>query len=249
MVKLLIGIVTYGKQRYCLDEFIEGLSAQRVKADVLFVVNNGESAYATLLRSKNLNALEDPKPASTRIEKIVNGRNFVRDYALKNGYSHLLFVDSDVMLPKNAIIFLFNTKADVVSGVYLNAFEVGGKMVAAPVLFKDLGNGECQLYTYEGVSGGEIVDIGAAGLGCVLISRNVLEQIPFRSFGNSQSGGEDMAFFVDARAKGFKTVANLAVKCIHRPFPKDDPRSQFFEWRKNVSKTALKFNLNLPDNS
>lgn len=239
MVKLLIGIVTYGKQRYCLDEFIEGLTAQRVKADVLFVVNNGESAYATLLRSKNFNAVEDPKPASTRIDKIVNGRNFVRDYALKNGYSHLLFVDSDVILPKNAVVFLFSSKADIVSGVYLSAFELSGKKVIAPVVFKDLGNGECQLFTYEGVSGGEVLDVGAAGLGCVLISRKVLEAVPFRSFGNSQSGGEDMAFFVDSRAKGFKPVVHCAVKCIHRPYPKDDPRAPLFEWHKSIIKNPL----------
>lgn len=236
MVKLLIGVLTHGKHRYCLDEFQASLEAQRVKADTLFVVNNGESAYASLLKSRGLTALEDPSPAKTRIEKIVSGRNFIRDYALKNDYDYLMFVDSDVMLPKNAVVFLHSTKADVVSGVYLNAFELGGKKVIAPVLFKDLGNGECQLYTYEGVAGGEIVDIGAAGLGCSLISRKVLEKVPFRSFNNFDSGGEDMAFYVDARAKGFKTVANLAVKCVHRPYPKEDARSGLFEWNRGVSK-------------
>jgi len=248
MVKLLIGILTYGKQRYCLDEFSESLIAQRVKADYLFVVNNGESAYCTLLKSRNLNAVEDPVPASTRIEKIVNGRNYIRDYALKNDYDYLLFVDSDVILPKNAILFLYGSKSDVVSGVYLNNFNFDGKNVIAPVLFKDLGNGECKLFTYEGVAGGEIIDIGAAGLGCCLISRKVLEAVPFRTFGNSATGGEDMAFFVDARAKGFKTVANLAVKCIHRHYPIDDPRSKLFEWRTRISKGQV-FSINLDDAS
>ena len=53
MSKILIGVITHSKQRYCLDEFIESLNKQTIKADVLFVVNNGESAYATLIRSKN----------------------------------------------------------------------------------------------------------------------------------------------------------------------------------------------------
>ena len=233
MVKLLIGVVTYGKQRYCLDEFLEGLNIQRVKADMLFVVNNGESAYTTLLRSRQLNAVEDPKPASTRIEKIVNGRNYVRDYALKNGYDFVLFVDSDVILPKNALVFLFDTKADIVSGVYLNAFNLGGKTVIAPVLLKDLGEGNAQLFTYEGVFPGAVLDIGAAGLGCTFVSRKVLEAVSFRKW-NSDSGGEDMAFYNDARAKGFKAVANTYVKCIHRPFPKDDERAPLFEWRKTI---------------
>ncbi len=238
MAKVLIGIVTYGKQRYCLDEFLLCLSRQTVKADVLFVVNNGESAYASLIKSKGFAAVEDPKTASTRIEKIVNGRNYIRDHALKNNYDYLLFLDSDVLIHPRALEALLATKYDVVAGIYLNVFHFDNKPVIAPVLFKDIGNGECQLYTYEGAAKQQVLEIGAAGLGCALISKKVLEAVPFRTFNNSSTGGEDMAFFVDARAKGFKTVANTFVKCLHRPFPADDPRAKLFEWKKNVEDTT-----------
>lgn len=234
MPKILIGVVTYGKHRYCLDEFLTCLQRQTVKADVLFVVNNGESAYATLIRSKGWNAVEDPKPATTRIDKILNGRKYIREHALKNGYDHLLFLDSDIMIHPRALDALLKTEGDVVAGVYLNAFKLDGKTVIAPVLFKDLGNGECLLYTYEGAAPQKVMEIGAAGFGCTLISRKVLEAVDLRTFGNSQSGGEDMAFFVDARAKGFKTVANTFVKCLHMPYPKGDPRLKLFEWKKHV---------------
>ena len=234
MSKILIGVVTYGKQRYCLDEFLDCLNAQTVKADVLFVVNHGEGAYATLIRSKNFNAVEDLNTATTRIEKILNGRKLLREHALKNGYDYLLFVDSDIMLPPQAVETLLSTKGDVVSGAYLNAFEIDGQKVIAPVLFKDLGGGNCQLYTYEGAAVSQIMEIGAAGLGCALVSRKVLEAIDFRTFSNSKTGGEDIAFYVDVRSKGFKTIANTFVKCVHRPYPKDDPRSKLFEWRKRV---------------
>ena len=127
MPKVLIGVVTYGKQRYCLDEFLECLSKQTVKCDVLFVVNHGESAYAALLRSKNQVAVEDPVPAASRKDKIVNGRKFIRDYALKNGYDELIFVDSDIMLPEKGVEWLLATNGDVVSGAYLNVFELDGK--------------------------------------------------------------------------------------------------------------------------
>ncbi len=240
MAKVLIGVVTYGKQRYCLDEFLDCLNKQTVKTDILFVVNNGESAYATLLRSRGMNAVEDPKPASTRIDKILNGRKFLREHALKNGYDYLLFVDSDIMLPFNAVEVLTSAKVDVLSGVYLNVFELDGKKVVAPVVFKDLGDGNCQLYTYEAVAAPKVMEIGAAGLGCTLISRKVLEAIDFRTFGNSQSGGEDMAFYVDARAKGFKTIATSFVKCIHRAYPKDDPRAKLLEWNTRVEEFEYK---------
>lgn len=240
MTKVLIGVVTYGKHRFCLDEFLECLDKQTMKADVLFVVNNGESAYASLIRSKKFNAVEDPKPASTRIDKILNGRNYLRDYALKNNYDYLLFVDSDIMLPPNAVEILVAPGIDVLTGVYLNVFEMDGKKVIAPVLFKDLGDGNCQLYKLDAVESPKVMDIGAAGLGCTLISRKVLEAVDFRTFSNSATGGEDMAFYVDARKKGFRTVATSFVKCVHRVYPKDDPRSQLFEWKRSEPSRAAR---------
>lgn len=231
-MKVLIGVVTYGGHRYCLDELQASLEKQ--KADILFVVNNGESAYASLLKSRKLNAIEDSVKASTRIEKIINGRNAVRDYALKNKYDSVLFVDSDVILPDNALEQLQLAKKDVVSGLYLNAIEVDGKMVPAPVLYKDNGDGTASQFTYEGVYPPQLLEIGAAGFGCVLVSSKVLKDVKFRKLNSSATGGEDIAFFVDARAKKFSTFAVTTVKCVHRPFPKEDKRSVFFEWNKRV---------------
>lgn len=236
MSKILIGVVTHSKHKHCLDEFQLALEKQNAAFDSLFVVNNGEGAYATLLRSRGLNAVECPTKASTRIEHIVNNRNHIRDYALKNDYDAVLFVDSDVILPEFALRALAMTPGDIVSGAYLNALGLGDKTVVAPVLFKDLGNGECQVYTYEGVAYPQILPIGAAGLGCTFAKRNVLEAVQFRTMGNSTTGGEDMAFYVDARAKGFKTVANTLVQCPHRVYPKDDARARHFEWRKNIER-------------
>jgi len=116
--------------------------------------------------------------------------------------------------------------------------EMDGKTVVAPVLFKDRGNGECQLYTYDGAAVSQVMEIGAAGLGCTLIKRKVLEAIDFRTFNNSATGGEDMAFYVDARAKGFLARANTFVKCVHRPYPIDDPRARAFEWSRVVRSTS-----------
>ncbi|HLC32468.1 MAG TPA: hypothetical protein VJJ82_01450 [Candidatus Nanoarchaeia archaeon] len=235
MPKILIGVVTHGKKRYCLDNLLTCLRGQSVPADILFVVNHGESAYATLLRSMNVNVVEDPKPATTRIEKILNGRNFIRDYALKNNYDALFFVNSDVMVPKLALEILLGLKTDIACGALLSAFSIDGKTVIAPVLYKDLGNGQCQLYKYEGAVVPQIIEIGAASLGCALVSRKVLDAVVFRTFEKSSTGGEDIAFFVDSRAKGFKTIAHTGVKCLHTPYPLTDPHAKLFQWKRGES--------------
>jgi hypothetical protein len=100
------------------------------------------------------------------------------------------------------------------------------------------------LFTYEGVAVPKVLEVGAAGFGCTLVSRKVLEAVDLRTFNNSETGGEDIAFFVDARAKGFKTVANTGVKCLHTPYPLNDPRAKLFEWRKIMRDTDRTLNLN-----
>ena len=234
--------MTNGKKRYCLDQLLQTLRGQNVPADLLFVVNNGESAYATLLRSMNVKVVEDPKPATTRIEKNLNGRAYLREYALRNGYDYLFFVDSDVMVPKQGLQLLLELNTDIACGAFLSEFTIDGKTVIAPVLFKDLGNGECQLHTYEGTVVPKVMEIGAASLGCTLISRKALEAVPFRTFGKSQTGGEDMAFFVDARAKGFKAFVHTGIKCLHTPYPLSDPRAKLFQWKHGAS---MDFELNM----
>ena len=200
MAKVLIGVVTHGKKRYCLDQLVQTLRGQNVPADLLFVVNNGESAYATLLRSMNMKVVEDPKPATTINEKNFNGHAYLREYFLRNGYDYLFFVDSDVMIPKQGLQLLLELNTDIACGAFLSAFNINGKTVIAPVFFKDLGNGECQLYTYEGTV------------------------VP-----------KDMAFFVDARAKGFKAFAHTGIKCLHTPYPLSDPRAKLFQWKRGAS--------------
>ncbi|MBS3125795.1 glycosyltransferase family 2 protein [Candidatus Woesearchaeota archaeon] len=235
MAKVLIGVVTHGKKRYCLDQLVQTLRGQNVPADLLFVVNNGESAYATLLRSMNMKVVEDPKPATTINEKNFNGHAYLREYFLRNGYDYLFFVDSDVMIPKQGLQLLLELNTDIACGAFLSAFNINGKTVIAPVFFKDLGNGECQLYTYEGTVVPKVMEIGAASLGCTLVTRKVLEAVPFRTFGKNQTGGEDMAFFVDARAKGFKAFAHTGIKCLHTPYPLSDPRAKLFQWKRGAS--------------
>lgn len=239
MAKILIGVPTHKGHKHCVDEFVEGLK-KSISADILFVVNNGESAYATFLRSKGLNAIENPEKTNERFENIVSHRNYIRKHALKNGYDYLFFVDSDVILPANALDTLLAAKKDIISGAYLNAFKLNGQTVIAPVLFKDMGKGEAQLYTYDGMYPARVIEIGAGGLGCCLIKRNVLD-IPFRLMPSGK--GEDIAFYLDAREKGYAPYAHTGVRCIHRGYPKEHELASVFEWTTNIEQGRTQIDL------
>lgn len=234
-MKLLLGVVTNGSHRHVLEHVLKAIERQTVPSDVVFVTS--EYAYAALLRSKNKTVFED-KAQGTLKEKMVSARKLLRSHALENGYDALILIDGNIILPQFAVEALIKTQGDVVAGVYLDAFDLGDKTVVAPVVFKDVGGGNAQLYTYEALAPPQVLEVGAAGFGCCMIVRKVLEQVEIAAFPN---GRDDLKFFVDARAKGFKCVANTQVKCLNALYPLDDPRAQKFAWTTRVEEYEFDF--------
>jgi len=237
MSKILIGVPTYKGHKYCFEEFAKSLKEQTVSTDILFVVNNKENAYARWIKSQGFSVVENPKPAKTPEEHIVNNRNYLRDYMLGLDYDYLFLVSSDVILPPFALERLIMEKKDIIAAPYLKVFKIGGETVVAPKLFKDV-EGGAQLYNYKGMYPARLIEIGAGGLGCVLLSRKALETVPFRS----QDGMDDeIKFYLDAKEKGFKPYANTGVRCVH--VPKDKRMLPHFEWRTNYEDSVVELAL------
>ena len=77
--------------------------------------------------------IESIKPSISSIEtnrewEVDVSRNQIVEKFLTTGYSHLLFLDSDIILQKDTILRLFSHNQPVVSGLY---FEKGGTMQSA----------------------------------------------------------------------------------------------------------------------
>ena len=87
MMRVLIGVLAFGKHHYCLDNLLTCLRSQTAQADRIFIINN-ESAYAALLRSKQEKVIETKEPGLKALQK----------YALENKYDYLLIVDNAVMI-------------------------------------------------------------------------------------------------------------------------------------------------------
>ena len=60
----------------------------------------------------------------------------------------------------------------------------------------------------------ELIEVITCGLGCVLIKRDVLENIKFR-YEKGKEPWDDLWFCEDARAKGFKVYVDTSAKCKH----------------------------------
>ena len=137
-------------------------------------------------------------------------RNFLVESAMKiPGWSHVLLLDDDVIIPEGGLKQLIALKADIAVMDYPLHMVKDGKNCGTVVTDKD-------------------GSIAWAGIGCCLVKREVFEKLsqPWFAFtnyrinraddgalgiyagqtgdANRYSGGEDTHFFLNARKEGFK---------------------------------------------
>ena len=220
--KVLIAVPTYDGQKYCKISFLQSLQALTyLKADVLIVDNSESDSYA-----KDLEAVKVPygnlmvqhlAPKGSRIERIIQNRNAIRAYFLEHKYDYLLFLDSDVIVPKDTIEQLLALESDIASGLYLSRQQIApGKFDVIPTVYVAHGKDSVKTLSQEQVLGKGAFDILICGLGCCLIKRHVLFAISFTQYNSdSSTGSEDVAFCLDAKKNKFSMKATSNVLCDH----------------------------------
>ena len=145
----------------------------------------------------------------------------------------LLMLDSDEQLTVPAFDALIDTAHDkdrpIVAGLVFAGFGVPGKPYPKPVpaIFQDSDNGFLPLYKYDKNA---VFEIDAAGTGCLLVHRSVLEKM--REVADPNQGkdwcwfwdgpvkgewiGEDLLFCRRAKALGFTIHVNTAAILPHQ---------------------------------
>lgn len=132
--------------------------------------------------------------------------------------THIFFLDSDVIMPWDGLIRLYNHRLPIVSGVYgsklgvpavwVEANQAGANRYAAiaPQVLE-----QNQLFTHPKL---------VVGAGCLLIDMAVFNQIKKPYFqwtqGYDESGeSEDFFFCRKAEAAGYPVYVDMTVKCYH----------------------------------
>lgn len=135
-------------------------------------------------------------------------RNTQRQYermrlAALGGYDKVWVVESDMIVPEDALEMLLAVDAPVVSGVY--KLRHGGNH---PNLSDMNGN----VLSWPKLKGKAVVEVGGTAMGCCLYDRKVFEGFSFLVGG---SGAPDGPFMAHLREKKFRQVARLDVECGH----------------------------------
>lgn len=147
-------------------------------------------------------------------------RNEIVKEAIAGNYDFVLMVDSDIVLPSDALVLMANPLVDICLGVYPRKRTMTGQtelFLPGQADFTDENN----ISMHEVRACGEPrIEVMGGGMGCAFISVNVLKAMSFPwftyvTYPNGTVLSEDLDFCCKAREKGFLIFADTRVQCGH----------------------------------
>lgn len=149
---------------------------------------------------------------------IYDARNSLCEQALKIGADAILWLDSDMLIPPDAMVRLMKhieEGKDIVSGLYFNR-----KPDYRPTLFKslDVENGKCKFTDYNDYPKDSVFEIDGCGFGCVAMRVPILTKMVLEKgnwFAPAYNSGEDIAFCIRAKELGYKIWCDSSIKFGH----------------------------------
>lgn len=145
-------------------------------------------------------------------------RNMAVSEFFKGPYTHIWFIDDDVRVQEDSLYELLKMDGDVNAGCYPSVKGIGKRSV--PYITVQESKGKWHYKWFYGVR-----DVWAAGTGCMLIARHVLEKLDFPWFvwreryaGHGHDidrSSDDIDFCERVQALGLNIKANGAIRCGH----------------------------------
>lgn len=134
-------------------------------------------------------------------------RNLIVHFALENKYDYVLFVDSDIVLPRETLVDLLTTKYPIATGVYRQRKEPA----VYELYLKDETGAENNITPEQYLSiDMDAFEVDGCGFGGVLVDCKVLDAMEYPHFkykeaiSFEETVSEDIYFCNKAKAAGFK---------------------------------------------
>jgi hypothetical protein len=167
-------------------------------------------------------------------------RELICDQAIKAGMDYILFIDDDMMVPKDIFEHLCQIDADVVAPL-CTARNYPYEPVVYDLEMKTdpvTGNYGLKNRPKFDLPRNEIIEVDAVGFGVVLIKVATLKKMKKPWFFVNQAVGEDILFCVNGRnqVEGFTVKVNTGVNVGHLTDPKPVDIRDFDKAREDKEK-------------
>ena len=147
--------------------------------------------------------------------KIDQIRNLIAHWC--TAFDYLLSVDSDIVLPKDALHKIFFHDVDIVSVVYIQR-KPGYEILE---IYRKNTNGGFSNTQMGDIQPPGLHEIDACGFGCVLVKTEIINKIGYPQFvyksaiDHANTFSEDLYFCQKAKEHGAKIYVDSSIVCNH----------------------------------
>lgn len=230
--RILIGCPTHILKSDSLEKYVGGLDSLTYDHfDVVIEDNSPTPEYSKKIETlaeawekkhpgRTFRVLHSGTTSDKARARLVHGRNRIRQFVLDEKYDYFLSLEQDVVPPVDVIERLLNRDMPIVSGVYLNKVTREGEKPALQVMAgifysqEEEKNKIVRSIGFMSLFPSRLIPVAYTGLGCILIRRDVLENVSFRYQENDRAC-DDIYFCSDAREKGYPIYLDSSVLCAH----------------------------------
>ncbi len=224
MAKVLVGCPTHSRYRYCLQRYIDAVKQfDYANYDLLLVDNSPDDAFYKELKKIGI-PIERISYVESARERIVRSRNLIKQRALEGEYDYFFSLEQDIVVPPDTIKRLLAHNKKIVAGYYgkkqvlalehKETKERKSVLVELPLVWLKTKDGKVKRANPEQTINVGLIEVGAIGVGCVLIAREVLEKIEFR-YEPEKKAFDDMFFCMDARKLGYTLWLDSSIRAEH----------------------------------
>ncbi len=216
-MKVFIGIPTYEGKSYCLPYFLDGLRQIKDKYEGVIMDNSADDGYYKQLKEltkdiPQISVLKE-RHIKSSMDNLVNSRNALREIFLKGDYDYFFSLEQDVACPETVISDLLRNKKDVCAGIYYSVYGLKGEKQVKPVLFDFGDDPKTMKFMGKTFIPNQLLRARVSGMGCIIISREVIEKIRFRH--DNYQTYDDVCFANDLLELDMPIYADTNVQCRH----------------------------------
>ncbi len=227
--KVLIGIITYDSDWYCLKEFAESIFDMKKPpgTDIMIVDNSDTEDYQRNLKKFFPDAHhfyyeppEDKKGFQRFRHCEVECRKIIQQHVVQSDYTHLFFLDSDIICKPDVLNKLLSHEKEICCGLFRYREPPQGRALwfrkVQPVKISS----KTGVWHITFIPNEELdkqvglLEIDACGFGAILIKTPLLQKIKLKKSPDDHYGA-DIHFCFDARQAGYKIFGDPLAKAKH----------------------------------
>lgn len=216
MAKVLVGCPTYEGKAYILKQYALSVRAiDHDDYDILLIDNSPDEGYGERIRDLGLPVQRGEWHENVK-ERLVLARNMLRDHALEHGYDYFFSLEQDVIVDPQTLTRLLSHGKDFTTTVVMNYKVLDGKRMAVPMISVPWENnpGKLRYVRMAEIQQAELIEVAQAHLACTLLSRKILEQVPFRY---DEGAYDDTCLCEDLLEKGVNLWCDTVLRPKHMP--------------------------------